>query len=141
MAPRDTTTGRVLENTVIPALSGNGYCCQKQVCVGERLGGGKHKVDVVAWKGNSGRILVSLKWQQVPGTAEQKVPFEVICLAKVLLDQPGQYSRAYLVLGGTGWKLRDFYVSGGLKQYLVHADLVEIVTLERFVELANKKAL
>jgi len=25
-------------------------------------------------------ILISLKWQQSSGTAEQKVPFEVICL-------------------------------------------------------------
>jgi hypothetical protein len=37
----------------------------------------RHFVDVIAEKDGK-RFLVSLKWQQVSGTAEQKVPFEVI---------------------------------------------------------------
>jgi hypothetical protein len=41
---------------------------------------------------------VSLKWQQVGGTAEQKVPFEVMCLADAV-----RAGHAYLVLGGDGW--------------------------------------
>lgn len=42
-----------------------------------------------------------------------------------------------LVLGGEGWKLRQFYTGGGLKSHLVDADMVDIVTLEAFVALAN----
>jgi hypothetical protein len=72
----------------------------------------------------------------VSGTAEQKVPFEVICLADTVLS--GQFAKAYLVLGGEGWKLRSFYVGGGLKSHLVHADKVEIITLEAFVARANQ---
>jgi hypothetical protein len=92
-------------------------------------------VDTIAQKG--GRSwLVSLKWQQVGGTAEQKVPFEVICLAEALTS--GDYAEAYLVLGGNGWSLREFYTGGGLKKHLADADKVQIVTLEEFVALANQ---
>jgi hypothetical protein len=138
MTPRDTRTGGVLEAMVLPALARGGYTYQAQVKVGKRPGGGTHKVDAVAQKGRE-KILVSLKWQQVGGTAEQKVPFEVICLAEEV--RSGSFQKAYLVLGGDGWTLRDYYVSGALEQHLVHADKVAVMTLERFVAVANKGAL
>ena len=94
-----------------------------------------HIVDVIAEKDGK-RFLVSLKRQQVSGTAEQKVPFEVICLAEAI--RADGFSKAYLVLGGEGWKLRNFYTAGGLKQHLAHADKVEILTLESFVAKANQ---
>src|SRR5258708_2364455 len=107
MSPRDTGTGRVLEEMVLPSLHRGGYTYptgpQK---IGLRLGGGAHYVDVIAEKSGV-KYLVSLKWQQVAGTAEQKVPFEVICLADAVLT--GQFAKAYLVLGGEGWKLRNFF--------------------------------
>ena len=59
-------------------------------------------------------------------------------LANAILAGGGFYAKAYLVLGGRGWKLRDLYVEGGLKQYLKHADLVTILSLEDFVAKANK---
>jgi hypothetical protein len=85
------------------------------------------------------RILVSLKWQQTSGTAEQKVPFEVMCLADAV--RANAADTAYLVLGGDGWTLRDYYVSGALAEHLIHADRVHVVTLEAFVRLANSKKL
>lgn len=136
-----TTTGSVLELMVLPALAHGGYACRKQVNIGTRLGGGKHNVDVVAEDKVGQHYLVSMKWQQVSGTAEQKVPFEAMCLADAILTDPGAYTKAYLVLGGPGWKLRDFFVGGGLQSHLAHPDLVEIVTLERFVALANSTQL
>ena len=111
-----------------------GYEVSQQVHVGWRLGGGKHIVDAVAIKDGL-RILVSLKWQQVGGTAEQKVQFEVICLAEAVLT--GGYRQAYLVLGAEGWTLVDFYVSGELSNHLKDIDRVRIVTLENFIALAN----
>lgn len=119
----------------MPALQRGGYGCEKQALIGCRPGGRKHKVDAIATKDGQ-RILVSLKWQQVSGTAEQKVPFEVICLAEVV--NCGACATAYLVLGGDGWTLRNYYVEGGLSGHLVHAHKVRIVTLERFVALANQ---
>ena len=105
-----------------------------QVKVGQRHGGGTHKVDAVATKDGT-TILVLLKWQQTGGTAEQKVPFEVMCLAQSVLD--GQASKAYLALGGDGWTLRDYFVSGRLADRLIHASIVNVLTLEAFVRLAN----
>ncbi len=138
MAPRDTTTGTVLEQMVLPALARGGYSCRRQVDIGDRLGSGRHVVDVLA-ESNGSRHLISLKWQQVSGTAEQKVPFEVISLADAVLS--GDYASAYLVLGGEGWKLRNFYTSGGLRKHLLHADKVTITTLENFIARANSGSL
>lgn len=132
---RDTRTGGVLEQMVLPALDRGGYTYEVQVNLGQRLGCGRHMVDAVVEK--SGRkFLLSVKWQQVSGTAEQKVPFEIICLMEAL--EGGKYERAYLVLGGEGWKLRELFISGGLKKYLVNSDKVEVTTLESFVGRANQ---
>lgn len=134
MTPRNTNTGAVLEQMVLPALTRGGYAARSQVVTGARPGGGPHKVDAVAEK-DGDSIIISLKWQQSSGTAEQKVPFEVMCLADAVREKLA--SRAYLVLGGTGWTLRSFYTSGALKEHLVHAGLVRILSLEEFVALAN----
>jgi hypothetical protein len=40
--------------------------------------------------------------------------------------------------GAEGWKLRGFYTSGGLSKQLVHADKVDILTLEGFIAIANQ---
>jgi hypothetical protein len=135
MSPRNTRTGGVLELMVLPALGQGGYSYQTQVNLGQRLGLGRHYVDAVVEK-DGRKFLVSVKWQQVSGTAEQKVPFEVICLVEAM--QAGNYEKAYVVLGGEGWTLRDFYASGGLKKYLVNCDKVEVIKLEAFVGRANQ---
>ncbi len=138
MNPRRTTTGAVLEQMILPALRHGGYQYQKQVNIGQRLGGGKHVVDVMAEGADGKKFLISLKWQQVSGTAEQKVPFEAMCLAEAVKSSQGKYHKAYLVLGGSGWKLRDFFMGGGLQSHLRHSDMVHIVSLETFVGLANQ---
>ncbi len=136
MSPRDTRSGGVLERMVLPALEQGGYTYKTQVQVGHRLGAGKHMVDAVVRKGDSKPFLASVKWQQVSGTAEQKVPFEIICLIEAL--ETGEYEKAYLVLGGEGWKLRDIFVAGALKKYIIDSGKVEIITLEGFVGRANQ---
>lgn len=138
MSPGTGSTGFVLEQMVVPALKNGGYQVDSQVHIGQRLNGGKHYADVVASKNNES-FLVSMKWQQVSGTAEQKVPFEVICLSEAV--ETGPFKKAYLVLGGEGWSLRAFYTGGGLKKHLVKPELVDIITLEAFIAKANKGAL
>jgi hypothetical protein len=110
------------------------------VNIGQRIGGGRHMADVVASKEDED-IIVSLKWQQVSGTAEQKVPFEVICLIAAIEDTENNAKKAYLVLGGAGWKLRNFYTGGGLDKYIRQIETVKIVTLEEFVAIANNGSL
>jgi predicted AAA+ superfamily ATPase len=137
---RNTNTGGVLESMVIPALTRGGYEVEKQVHVGLRLGKkGKHKVDAIATKDDA-KILVSSKWQQTSGTAEEKVPYEVMCLAEAMKED-SMIKKAYVVLGGDGWSLRDFYISGGLKKFMQNVDGVKVITLERFIALANKAEL
>jgi hypothetical protein len=102
----DTRTGVVLERMILPALENGHYSVRTHVSVGTRLGGGTHIVDAVATRADGRLIIISLKWRQVSGTAEQKVPFEVICLEEAL--KSGIYEKTYVVLGGEGWKLRTF---------------------------------
>jgi hypothetical protein len=126
---------------VLPALKQGGYRVTKHVSVGLRPGGGKHIVDVVAGNESGRAVLIELKWQQTAGTTEQKIPFEVICLAHSLKRSSGQYAAAYLVLGGDGWTLRDFYVKGGLNEYLTGGETVKILHMETFIATANKGGL
>ena len=93
MSARNTNTGGVLEAMVLPALDRGGYRYETQVNVGVRCGGGTHKADAIARMGTD-EILVSVKWQQTGGTAEQKVPFEVMCLADAV--RANRATRAYL---------------------------------------------
>ena len=122
---------------VFPALRKGGYETTGQVVVGLKPHGRKHKVDTVATKGGKS-ILVSQKWQQTGGTAEEKVAFEVICLADAVRKSSGKFSKAIVVLGGPGWTLRDWFVGRGLAEHIVHHSLVEVMTLEDFVARANK---
>ena len=126
---------------VLPALERSGYQPRKQADIGQRLGGGRHRIDVLAEDAEGYGVLVSLKWQQTSGTAEQKVPFEVMCLADAVAKSEGRFRKAYVVLGGDGWKLKDFYTGGGLDQYLTVGGSVEVLTLESFVARANRKGL
>ena len=136
--PRDTRTGGVLEGMILPALDNGGYRYKRQVVIGKRLGGHDHKVDVLVSGESDVEIPISLKWQQTSGTAEQKVPFEILCLAEAVHGSRGKFKKAYLVLGGGGWTLRDYYVSGDIRHYLRNCEPVEIVSLETFVARANQ---
>ncbi len=119
---------------VLPALKRGGYSYRPQVKIGTRPSGRAHKVDLVVAKDDR-QILVSMKWQQNSGTAEQKVPFEIICLAEAIRTYP-QYECAYVVLGGAGWTLREFFVRQ-VQRHLVGTGAVRVTTLEDFIGLAN----
>jgi len=141
LTARGTGTGRVLEQMILPALRESGYQSKRSVPVGIRPGGGKHVVDVVCTDEQGRSVIISVKWQQVSGTAEQKVPYEVVCLAHALESTGRRYHAAYLVLGGNGWTLREFYTSGGLRHYLRGIGDVQIIGLEDFVAKVNRKQL
>ena len=47
------------------------------------------------------------------------------------------YKRAYVVLGGPKWTLRDYYVEK-IQQHLVGTEAVKVLSLEAFVALANE---
>ena len=142
MSPGSTRTGRVLEEMVLPALQLAGYQYEKQSCIGRVMGDRPYRADLLVHDRGSGRrIVVSLKWQQVAGTAEQKIPFEAIALLQQLESRA--CDEAYLILGGTGWtpQLREFYLSGGLCRFIPEAKRVKIVGLEEFIKLVNNRQL
>jgi len=137
MTSRDTGTGDVLERMILPTLEQGGYTWMRKVNVGKRPTGGKHVIDAIATKDNQ-NILISQKYQQVSGSTEEKIAYEIISLLKALKENEEKYIRAYLVLAGKGWSHRNFYVEGGLNDYIVDAEKIKIVTLEDFMYLANK---
>ena len=116
-------------------MARGGYDFIRKVNIGLRLGLGRHIIDGLAEKDGQ-RILISLKWQQVPGTTEQKVPFELISMIEALLT--GDFAGAYIVLGGQNWRFKDFYLGGGLDPYIPDARRVRILALEDFVARANQ---
>ena len=135
MPPRNTRTGQVFEDSVLASLKFGGYEINTQVKVGTRPGGGKHWVDIVASK-NERDILISMKWQQSSGTAEQKVPYEFMSLAKALSDNP-DLEGAYIVLGGTGWTKKDFFIDE-LHDWVNTDHHVRVIRFEDFMAKANK---
>jgi hypothetical protein len=139
--PRDTTTGKVLEEMVLSALTKGGYTYREQIIIGRRPGGGKHRIDLLVKTPDAQQIPVSMKWQQVSGTAEQKVPYEIVCLADAVRKSQGKFKKAYIVLGGEGWTLREYYLNGNLQEYLRNCESVEIISLEGFVAKANQTEL
>ena len=144
---KNTKTGQVLEKMILPALQNGGYEFKEQARIGDRPHGGEHKIDVLI-KENRNNILLSLKWQQTNGTAEHKIPFEVISLVHAC--ESSEIKKAYLVLGGSdkdakrgvkGWTCRKWYISGGLSKFINYRDKVTIMNLEEFVALVNQRKL
>jgi len=143
---RNTTTGRVLELQVLPALERGGYTYSEQEKIGMKVNGRKHVIDILITKLQDAdeRILVSLKWQQTGGTAEQKVPFEIINLMHACNEYG--FEKAYLILGGTdheaglsqtGWTLRKWYLERGLAEYINYEKSIKILLPDQFIALAN----
>ena len=132
---RNTRTGAVLEAMVLPALEMGGYSIERQVRLSDRLGGGRHYGDIMAQKDGC-RIIISLKWQQSSGTAEQKVPYELMCLADVL-SRNEDVHKAYIVFGGDGWTKDSFFL-GELNDWVNTTEYVDVVRLDIFVAKANQ---
>lgn len=132
---RDTRTGKDMEAYIRIALDRGGYRYQEQARVTDRLGGGRHMADFLAHLDGE-CILISSKWQQTGGTAEQKVPYEYMCLAHVLSKSP-EIHRAYIVIGGEGWTKHEFYLNG-LDGWVDTEEFVDVMRLEGFIAKANR---
>ena len=82
--------------------------------VGPKPGGGAHIVDWELWEAAdpTRRALLSCKIQTTAGTAEEKIPYEVLkCLHT--MEEDHRYRFAWIVLGGNGWNkgILDYYVN------------------------------
>jgi hypothetical protein len=130
------STGEKVEKILQAVLESYGYVCKRNLLIG-RGEGLRNRADIAAERyGQS--YLLSIKWQWMPGSAEQKIPFEVISLIDAIKRSGGEYRRAYLILGGDGWRLLDFYTRGGLGEYIRDIELVNIVTFQQFLEVIKR---
>ena len=125
-ASRDTSTGKVneadIEQFLIENCEGNVY---PQAEVGTQFDTGKkHIVDILLggkahkktkkakrWiSEHIGGTLLSLKYQKVEGTSEEKIPFEYLKLQDSIDNY--EYDSAIIVLcGDDGWTLKEYYLS------------------------------
>ncbi len=131
-ASRDTATGTTYENEIADLLENfTDYQFKTQVNVGLKRNGGKHYIDILL----ESKTLLSLKFQRVQGTAEEKVPFEIMKLQQAVEDYG--YECAILVLAGldSAWKWKDYYFGeefqSNMKQ--IYPD-VRIISHVQFVE-------
>jgi hypothetical protein len=129
---RQTVTGRKYEKEIANLL--NEYTShefESQTNIGKKRNGGKHYIDILL----NGLILLSLKFQQVQGTAEEKVPFEIMKLQHAIDDYG--YKCAILVLAGpdSAWKWRDYYLGEEFQTNMkkVYPD-VRIISNKQFIE-------
>ena len=128
---RDTTTGTNYETEVENLLEDySEHTVESQVMVGVKRNGGRHYCDIVL----NGDELISLKYQRVQGTAEEKIPFEFMKLQHAIDDHG--YKSATIVLAGPdkAWKWKDYYLSEEFRAKMgsIYPG-VRIITHEQFV--------
>lgn len=129
---RDTTTGTSYEKEIESLLEQFSiHNFQSQINIGKKRNGGKHYVDILL----NGGELISLKYQKVQGTAEEKIPFEFMKLQDAVDDHG--YQSATIVLAGPdkAWKWKDYYLSDTFRDKMkkIYPD-VRIISHNQFVK-------
>lgn len=129
---RNTTTGTSYEKEIENLLEEFSiHNFKRQVNIGKKRNGGKHYIDILL----NGKELISLKYQKVQGTAEEKIPFEFMKLQDAIDDH--KYQSATIVLAGPdeAWKWKDYYLSDTFcdKMKKIYPD-VRIISHNQFVE-------
>ena len=129
---RDTTTGTNYETEVENLLEEfSDHKVESQVMVGAKRNGGKHYCDIVI----NDDELISLKYQRVQGTAEEKIPFEFMKLQHAIDDHG--YKSATIVVAGPdkAWKWKDYYLSNDFRAKMksIYPD-VRIINHDQFVQ-------
>ena len=132
---KGTRTGTNMERMIASALEFNNYKFKKQVFIGQQLFGNRYKADFIV-----NDKIISLKWQQVPGTAEQKLIYEIASLIKIIEESKGKFTKAYIVYGGNGFSQGALnYMQHNMHvNLLIHGDLVFIESLNDFIARINQ---
>ena len=140
MATRDTTTGsnyeQIIEACLKRSCEKNGLIARSQVTVGDKPGGGKHRVDWEIHKigDENTRGLISCKFQGTNGTAEEKIAYEVIKLLNSM-ETDNRYKKSWIIMGGDGWSpgMRIFVLNHLQRWIPDMCNRVSILTTDQFI--------
>ena len=133
-----TRTGTGQELMIESVLKFNQYNYEKQIFIGKQLFNNRYKADFII----NNSIIVSLKWQQVAGTAEQKVIYEIASLIKII-ETSDIFTKAYLVIGGNGFSSnsKNYLFNQEHRKISKNGDLVENISVEDFIANLNNKSI
>ncbi len=140
MAQRDTTTGSnyesIIEMCIKRSCENNKLTAVSQATVGEKPGGGKHRVDWEIYKTSNPefRGLISCKFQSTSGTAEEKIAYEVIKLLHAM-KMDSRYKKSWIIMGGDGWSAgMKSFVNNHLSEWIPQMkDNVQILTTDQLL--------
>lgn len=140
MAKRDTTTGSnyeaIIEMCIKRSCEKNDLMAVSQSTIGEKPGGGKHRVDWEIYKKSDEnyRGLISCKFQTTSGTAEEKIAYEVIKLLHAMKTD-SRYKKSWIIMGGEGWSTgMRIFVNEHLSEWIPEMkDKVEILTTDQLI--------
>lgn len=140
MASRDTTTGSnyeaIIEMCIKRSCEKNSLAAVPQSNVGEKPGGGRHRVDWEIYRISdpSFRGLISCKFQGTSGTAEEKIAYEVIKLLHTMKHDP-RFKKSWIIMGGDGWSpgMREFTNRHLVEWIPEMKNQVEILTTDQLI--------
>lgn len=131
-ASRQTEAGhQSAVGAVAATLSGRHVRFTEDVAVVE-VGGFPYRVEFLLFPPNGERVPVKVMWQDSSGSAEQKVPWHLIHLQRAIATNT-DITRAYLVLGGSGWSRQQMFIGGLLHSLMPGNDAITIESLDRFL--------
>ena len=137
---RDTTTGSAYEEIIEVCLKRNSkknnFSAKPQQNVGAKPTGGSHRVDweLIDNDDENIRGLVSCKYQETSGTAEEKVAYEIIKLLHTMKIDP-RYKYGWIVLGGEGMTMgmRAFLTNEVSEWIPSMKGKVSVMTTDQFI--------
>ena len=127
-APRRTDkTGKCFEYFCEHLLCLSGVNVDEQENIGLRPTGGAHNTDLIVDE----EVIISLKYQDVAGTAEEKIPYEQMCLQHAC--ETYGYKKAVIVLAGPGWSHDDSYRENVFGQWM-NTPNVSVINFDEFLD-------
>jgi len=124
------------------ALRGSGWRIQRNAVLAPSPKGGYLRADILGFHKETGkRVAVYPRWQASLGSAEEKIPFQMMKFEIAVTTRPDCADAAYFVLEGSGWTWREFYLSGDLLRLLAPRITSHCVRLDTFSILAESGGL
>jgi hypothetical protein len=140
--PRDTGTGAdyksIVHRCLVQISHREKFDVERGVSLGTKPNGLTNRIDFVLTRRgtDSIKLIFSCKSQSVSGSAEEKIPYEIIRLLHTMKEDT-TIQHAYLVLGGVGWNptLLSFYVEELVDFIPDMKDHISILTTDEVMSL------